>query len=168
MYDLNKFCIRLLESGLATPESLVGAPEDAVLELETDFGVRLPKPYRDFLRSCGNGCGSFWKGTEFTISDLKRLNLDFRETIDLLQKDGYDLSNLNDAFAINTLSGQAYKFISTKTDVERCPVFVLEISLGSVALNSNSFWDSLESGLESAIRNRDDEIELAKRFRRRN
>lgn len=166
MRNLESFRTQLIKSGVATSATIVGMTEYAVSELEQTFNVRLPKPYRDFLLEFGSKCGQFWLSTEYSATELRRINVDFREAVELLREDGYQIDIPTDSFAVNTLSGQAYKYILTDVDVETCPLYMLNLFTGEVTMFEGSFWDKLSLELESACKELLLKQEVDKQFRR--
>lgn len=57
---------RLISSGVASQDTIVGCSEDEVAKLRADHGVqRLPEQYEQFLRVMGRGAGRLLRGTDF-------------------------------------------------------------------------------------------------------
>jgi hypothetical protein len=61
---------KLIEAGLATPETVAGCSEEEISQLEAKAGVLLPAAYKDFLRTFGKECGTFLNDCCFLYSTL--------------------------------------------------------------------------------------------------
>src|SRR5262245_51944754 len=50
---------RLLETGIASTDTIIGCLPEEIEHLEQTAGVRLPDEYRHYLRACGKSAGTF-------------------------------------------------------------------------------------------------------------
>jgi hypothetical protein len=56
---------KLIESGLAPPDSFKGCTEKQIRLIESRFALRLPQCYHDFLAVMGLSAGNFLAGTDY-------------------------------------------------------------------------------------------------------
>lgn len=54
---------KLLESGVATKQTLIGCSDVEIAELEAKFGLKLPATYKEYLGMMGKGAG--WYAEDF-------------------------------------------------------------------------------------------------------
>jgi hypothetical protein len=97
---------RLIESGLATPQTLVGCSGADLQQVESAAGGPLPRVYRRFLERMGRSAGNFMRGTDVLFPEVLRLR---RTAEALLRECGapFSLGALDFVFS----SHQGYQFL---------------------------------------------------------
>ncbi len=61
---------KLVEAGLAEPDSFKGCTEEEIKTLEGWCSVHLPQCYRDFLAVMGRTAGEFLVGTDYSFPKM--------------------------------------------------------------------------------------------------
>jgi hypothetical protein len=97
---------KLVTSGLATSDEMVGCTEAELVSLERAYELRLPIAYRQFLGRLGNVAGQFLVGTDFLFSQLRELK---QHAEALLRESGaaFQLTETDFVFAMH----QGYQFL---------------------------------------------------------
>lgn len=60
----------LIDSGMATPETIVACSENEIADIENHFGIKLPSSYKEFLRTMGKGMGDWANDVIMTYPGL--------------------------------------------------------------------------------------------------
>ena len=97
---------RLIEGGLAVPETLVGCSEADLQQVEDVAGGPLPAMYRRFMQRMGRSAGDFMRGTDILFPHV----LSLRRSADALLRDcggAFTLGATDFIFA----SHQGYQFL---------------------------------------------------------
>jgi hypothetical protein len=85
---------RIIESGLATQDELIGCSEEEIAEFEANHHVALPAFYRGFLMRMGRRAGAFFRGTDI----LLRRDGYRQWALELLADNNYPFKLPDDAF----------------------------------------------------------------------
>lgn len=111
---------RLIDAGLATPESFVGCTEEEIDSIESRFSIHLPKAYRDFLLEMGRDAGNFLVGMDYTFPQL----FEFRNWAEqLLQEAGSPFRLPANAYVFLSAPGGSVLFFYCDDDDDP-PVFI--------------------------------------------
>lgn len=115
---IDSFVRRLLESGLATQETLVGCSEQDISTIEASFKLKLPEQYKEYLRKMGRKAGEFLQECSLTFPYFE----DNRKTAEnLLQKTNYVLPST--AFVFVERYACQFFFFDTVDGKDNPPVF---------------------------------------------
>lgn len=79
MDDLTPLISLLKDIPVVALEEVVGCSDNAIQQLEKEFGVTLPGVYKSFLRIMGERCGDLFLSDNLFVKDLKYLQLTARE-----------------------------------------------------------------------------------------
>jgi hypothetical protein len=112
---------KLMESGLAPPDSFKGCTEKQIRLIESRASLRLPKCYRDFLAVMGVSAGNFLAGNDYCFPFV----LKFRKSAEaLLQSYQASFRLPAPAFVFIISQGCAFLFFYCEDSVEDPPVFM--------------------------------------------
>ena len=89
MKSIEELAEMLIQSGIATPETIVGCSESEIAAVENHFNVRLPSSYKAYLRIMGKEMGDF--GTNVIMTYPGIMNLCRRNAQDIAAKKQFDL-----------------------------------------------------------------------------
>ncbi len=62
-------------TGDGDDQSVIGADDDEIRDLEDELGARLPLVYRQFLRAMGHSAGPLFDGSDCSLTQRHRLRL---------------------------------------------------------------------------------------------
>lgn len=118
---------RLISSGLATRETVVGCTPEEVAEIRADHGVdRLPEQYEEFLLLMGRGAGELLRGTDFFYPGIRGLDDDGRELLEEndaahLLPEGAIVVGMHQGYELYWLapSGALSWYVEAETEVSR-------------------------------------------------
>lgn len=79
---MDRLVERLLATGVATKETIIGCTPEEVAEVRADHDVeRLPGHYEQFLLAMGKRAGELLRGTDFFYPHILELDADGRELL---------------------------------------------------------------------------------------
>jgi len=64
---------KLVSAGLASRGQITGCSDTEIQQLESSGGAELPKAYKEFLKTMGQGAGDFLVGTDLFLPKLPKL-----------------------------------------------------------------------------------------------
>jgi hypothetical protein len=139
---------KLLEAGLARPDSFKGCTEKEINSVEGRFSLRLPQCYRDFLAVMGRAAGEFLVGTDYSFPKV----LDFHKDAEgLLRTSGSDFKLPPTAFVFMFHQGYTFLFFDCHDDPDDPPVFMFTEAEKEPRKISDSFSAWLLSAVEDDI-----------------
>jgi hypothetical protein len=139
---------KLLEAGLAGPESLKGCTEEEIKSLDRQFSFHLPRCYRDFLSVMGRGAGDFLVGTDYSFPKM----LEFRKDAEgLLRTSQADFELPSTAFVFMFHQGYTFLFFDCHDDPDDPPVFMFTEGEREPRKVSESFSAWLLTAVEDDI-----------------
>lgn len=109
--DIGRSRLKLIRSGMASAETIVGCSEEEIASLERQYRVRLPDAYRCFLKTMGHKAGSFFQGTDWQYGYLQTLHAS-AETLLKSANGSFQLPDNAFVFAMH----QGYSFLYFLTD----------------------------------------------------
>ena len=56
---VDNLAARLVETGIATMETINGCSEEELLDIEQFYSLKLPEAYKDYMRKFGKASGDF-------------------------------------------------------------------------------------------------------------
>ncbi|HKI33759.1 MAG TPA: SMI1/KNR4 family protein [Gemmataceae bacterium] len=118
---VNTATSKLVQTGLAGPDSFQGCMGEEVKSLEGQFSLRLPQCYRDFLSVMGRAAGEFLLGTDYSFPKM----LGFRKDAEgLLQTSQSNFKLPPTAFVFMFHQGYTVLFFDCHDDPDDPPVFM--------------------------------------------
>jgi hypothetical protein len=112
---------KLMEAGLAAPNSFQGCTDEEIRSLESQLSIRLPKCYRDFLAVMGRAAGKFLVGTDYSFPKM----LDFRKDAEaLLRVNQSDFKLPPTAFVFIFHQGYTFLFFRCDDGADDPPVLM--------------------------------------------
>lgn len=112
---------KLLEAGLANPDSLRGCTEQEIKCIESRFALRLPRCYRDFLLIMGRSAGEFLVGTDYSYPKVFAFRNDAEE---LLRTNRSDIKLSPSSFVFMFHQGHTFLYFHCNDDSDDPPVFM--------------------------------------------
>jgi hypothetical protein len=139
---------KLLEAGLAEPDSFKGCTEKEINSVEERFSLPLPQCYRDFLTVMGRSAGEFLVGTDYSFPKM----LDFRKDAEgLLRTSQSDFKLPPTAFVFMFHQGYTFIFFDCHDDPDDPPVFMFTEAEKEPCKVSDSFSAWLLTAVEDDI-----------------
>jgi hypothetical protein len=139
---------KLLEAGLAGPNSFEGCTEEEIQCLEARFSLHLPKCYRDFLVVMGRAAGKFLVGTDYSFPKM----LDFRKEAEGLLRTSQSNFKLSPtAFVFMFHQGYTFLFFDCHGDPDDPPVLMFTEAENEPREVANSFSSWLLTAVEDDI-----------------
>lgn len=117
---IDLFAQKLIDAGLATPDTLEGCSEDEIAEIESTFAITLPCLYKQYLRKMGREAGSFLRECSRTYPGLVQ---HARETADTLLEARTNYRLPATAFVFVERYGCQFFFFDTADGTADPPVF---------------------------------------------
>jgi hypothetical protein len=146
MLDAHTFKERLLESGLATAETLLPVSPEEVHRLEVTSGIMLPNDYKAFLLTAGKCAGVFMEDCTFFYPEIMGLNENAKKM--LAAYEGSSLVLPGDAFVFLDRQEQ-FLFFHGNSHQSGTIYRYLE-DAGSFAEWSPTFWQFVADELAAA------------------
>ena len=138
---LDQVIRQLAAGGVLDPLTVRGCSEAEIGALETEYGLRLPRAYREFLAAMGRAAGDFLSGTDFLYADLPPL---LEYAYDLLSESEEPIALHLDDFVFAMHQGYAFLFFRCGAS-EDPPVFLYEETQTGFAQVADSFSSWLAS-----------------------
>jgi hypothetical protein len=139
---------KLLDAGLAGPNSFAGCTEEEVQSIEARFSIRLPKCYRDFLVVMGRTAGEFLVGTDYSFPKMLEFRKGAEELIQTCQSN-FKLSST--AFVFMFHQGYTFLFFDCHGDPDDPPVLMFTETGNEPREVANSFSSWLLVAVEDDI-----------------
>jgi len=136
---------RVIRSGIATAETIVGCSEEDVRLLEEQVGVSLPSAYKDYLRVAGKCSGVLGLDAESHFPELLDLTRRSGEMVE--QWEGRNLHLPARAFVVGSGCTEYFAFLITDQGASDPPIFSYFEGDGEFRHVSDSFWKMLETEL---------------------
>ena len=146
---------KLAAGGVVEPAKLQGCTDSEIAALEAEYGLTLPRAYREFLASMGKSAGEFLCGTDFLYADLPPL---LENAYDLLSEDEAPLALDIDDFVFAMHQGYTFLFFRCGSSDDP-PVFRYEENVPQFDKVAESFSSWFASAAQ-------DEIEPAEALRK--
>ncbi len=132
---------KLVQAGVVERSQAAGCSLEEMAQIENDFGVTLPRSYKEFLRLLGRSSGDFLHGTTFNYPGVIQLR---EMAIELLESCGSEFSLAPSDFVF--LGHQGYQFMFFDTAVSDDPPVIYYIDQESAPkqiFESFSAWFSV-------------------------
>ena len=146
--DIQALIERMVGTGYARPDELLGCTPEEVARIEARFGLRLPRIYREFLLAMGRGAGRFFRGTDVFSPAVLELRQWAEE---LLEECGRPCALPDDAFVFLMHQGYQFGYFRTGGGEDDPPLYRYVECDPAPVQNARSFSEMLRAELESHI-----------------
>ncbi len=141
--ELTEFCNRLVADGLARPGEVIGCSRSEVDELESEFAIRIPESYRQYLLHMGHSSGQLFAHdhVDSDFSSVQRMNRKARSEHTRLPMG---------ALIIQNRLWEYFAFVLARNK-EDSPVFVYSVDELRVVQQNPSVYEWLEMWRKEAL-----------------
>ena len=140
---------RLISSGLATPDSIIGCSDTELTQIATCAGRELPTAYRQFMAKFGKKAGRFLRDVEIFYPAVLGLRSVAEEIVRDYEE--FQIELPSSAFVFSMRQKEQFMFFDDYSDDP--PVkFYMSGDAGFTTI-ANRFWEVIESELEVAVEN---------------
>jgi hypothetical protein len=140
---------RLISSGMAPPNTVIGCTEDEIDLMEEHLNVQLPQGYRDFLRVAGKCAGAFETNSEWLFPEVLELTTEGRRFV--ARMEGGRLQLPEKAVVCARGSFEYITFFIADGTSDDPPIFIYVEEQGHFTKPGVSFWEMQETELEQKI-----------------
>lgn len=106
-FNAEEFKGKLIKKGIATEGGIQGASEADIEQLESSFGLELPRSYKQFLRMFGKKAGSLFSDVAFFYPEVVGL----REELDeMIEEESLAITLPEDSFVFSGYQGFQYHY----------------------------------------------------------
>jgi len=137
---------RLISSGLATNNTIVGCSDEELYAIARVAGRELPVPYREFMAAFGHQAGRFLRDIDMFYPGVLSLRPIAEEIVTDYEEFNVELPPLAFVFAVR----QKEQFMFFDDPGDDPPVKFYMSGQPAITTIGRSFWDVIESELEQA------------------
>ncbi|MBK7840679.1 MAG: SMI1/KNR4 family protein [Candidatus Obscuribacter sp.] len=149
---VDNLAARLVETGIATMETINGCSEEELLDIEQFYSLKLPEAYKDYMRKFGKASGDFLGECGIYYPNILKNR---RRATTLLNNNNTDYKLKCSDFVFITRYGYQFYFFDTANKNPNPPVFRYTENRDQPMLLADSF----EAAITMAA---DEYFELAK------
>lgn len=141
---------RLIGSGIARPEDILGCAPEEIAQLEARFGP-LPDSYKAILMAIGKGAGRLVDDHAHWIyfDQIPRINRRARDVLDEYAEDDIDPDVPEEAVFISAEYGEARTYLLARGGADSA-VWALDYATGRGRKVHDSVWDWIEGFVTNA------------------
>lgn len=135
---------RLIDAGVATPDTIAGCSEEELSDIESAFKLKLPGAYKDYMRKFGKASGAFLEECGIYYPNVLR-NRERAETL-LANNTDYRLKPAD--FVFVTTYGYQFHFFNTESGRPNPPVLRYTETNAEPINLADSFEHAIEMAAE--------------------
>jgi len=137
---------RLVSSGIAKPNEIIGCSDQDILLIQNKSGLQLPQAYIDFLIAIGRNAGSFMSDIDFLFPKVLGLNEAAADILNDWEEGKLVLPEK--AFVFSMRYGEQFMFFIADEDSDDPPVYFYFEKDGKFKKTGESIWRVIDSSLE--------------------
>ena len=138
---------RLVSSGLATPDSIIGCSDAELTQIAANAGRELPTAYREFMTKFGKKAGRFLRDVEIFYPAVLNLKPVAAEIVHDYEEIRIELPPQAFVFAMR----QKEQFMFFDGNSDEPPVKFYMSGDSEIITIARTFWEVIESELDIAV-----------------